>query len=76
MRTANFCIAYLCRERNPAANILVPGPLDLAKPESIHRFVELYQAHNLPLHVLVNNAGAAYKKEWYTSQGVGGLAQV
>lgn len=66
----------LYRERIPQADILVPGPLDLAKPESIFAFVDLYQRQRVALHILVNNAGAAYKREWYTAEGVGGLAQV
>ena len=66
----------LYRERIPQADILVPGPLDLSKPESIPAFVDLFQRQRLPLHILVNNAGAAYKREWYTAEGVGGLAQV
>ena len=56
--------------------MVIPGPLDLAKPASIHNFVSQYRKQNLPLHILVNNAGAAYRREWYTEEGVAGLTQV
>lgn len=64
------------RERTPLANILIPAPLDLAQPDNIRKFVEVYKSQQLPLHILVNNAGAAYRREWYTAEGVAGLVQV
>jgi len=49
--------------------------LDLAQPKSIHNFVNQYRQQRYPLHILVNNAGAAYRREWYTEEGVAGLTQ-
>ncbi|KAL3134898.1 hypothetical protein ABBQ32_007864 [Trebouxia sp. C0010 RCD-2024] len=69
-------IAQEIREQVPGANIIVPGPLDLAQPASIHSFVNAYQQQGHHLHLLVNNAGAAYRREWYTDAGVAGLTQV
>ena len=56
--------------------MVIPGPLDLAKPESIHRFVSHYRQQKYSCDILVNNAGAAYRREWYTEECVAGLTQV
>ena len=56
--------------------MVVPGPLDLAKPESIQKFVSHYRQQKCSCDILVNNAGAAYRREWYTEEGVAGLTQV
>ena len=69
-------VAYACREQVSGAEVVIPGPLDLAKPESIHRFVSQYCQQKYSCHILVNNAGAAYRREWYTEEGVAGLTQV
>ncbi len=39
------------------------------------KFATTYQQQQRPLHILVNNAGANYMPESYTSQGVGILCQ-
>ena len=64
------------RDTTPGAKVIIPGPLDLAQPASIHKFVDTYRQQRYPLHLLVNNAGAAYRREWYTPEGVAGLTQV
>ena len=69
-------VAYACREQVSGAEVVIPGPLDLAKPESIHRFVSHYRQQKYSCNILVNNAGAAYRREWYTDEGVAGLTQV
>lgn len=69
-------VAYACREQVSGAEVVIPGPLDLAKPESIHEFVSHYRHQKYLCHILVNNAGAAYRREWYTEEGVAGLTQV
>lgn len=68
--------ALHCREQVPKADVIIPCPLDLANPASIHSFVNTYRQHGYPLHLLINNAGAAYRREWYTDEGVAGLTQV
>lgn len=68
------CPAF--RKEVPGADIIIPCPLDLAKPASIHSFVNTYRQQGYPLHLLINNAGAAYRREWYTDEGVAGLTQV
>lgn len=65
-----------CRQQVPGATIIIPGPLDLAQPASIHNFVNTYRQQGHQLHLLINNAGAAYRREWYTDEGVAGLTQV
>ncbi len=69
-------VAYACREQVSGAEVVIPGTLDLAKPESIHRFVSHYRQQKYSCDILVNNAGAAYRREWYTEEGVAGLTQV
>lgn len=69
-------VAQEIRQQIPGAKVIVPKPLDLAKPSSIHSFAENYRRQGWPLHILVNNAGAAYRREWYTEEGVAGLTQV
>ena len=64
------------REQVPGAQVIIPCPLDLAKPASIHSFVNTYLQQGHSLYVLINNAGAAYRREWYTDEGVAGLTQV
>ena len=43
-------------------------PLDLASPKSVYSCVDQFKKHNLPLHVLVNNAGIFFG-EGLTNQG-------
>ncbi|KAH9542587.1 hypothetical protein CY35_13G015400 [Sphagnum magellanicum] len=50
--------------------------LDLRTLESVRKCAADFKSHNLPLHLLVNNAGVALGTPWYTSEGVGGSAQV
>ncbi|DBB18667.1 TPA: hypothetical protein ACH3X3_000279 [Trebouxia sp. C0006] len=64
------------RAAQPAANVVVGPALDLSQPNSIRKFATTYQQQQRPLHILVNNAGANYMPESYTSQGVGILCQV
>jgi len=49
--------AQAIREAHPDASIEVMQ-LDLASLASVRRFAEMYKAQALPLHVLINNAGA------------------
>ena len=76
VRACDISKCILARQQTPGAKVVIPGPLDLAKPSSIHSFAENYRRQGWPLHLLVNNAGAAYKREWYTEEGVAGLTQV
>ncbi|DBA88388.1 TPA: hypothetical protein ACH3X2_004882 [Trebouxia sp. C0005] len=69
-------VAQEIREQVSGAEVVVPGPLDLAKPESIQKFVSHYRQQKYSCDILVNNAGAAYRREWYTEEGVAGLTQV
>ncbi|DBA88373.1 TPA: hypothetical protein ACH3X2_004873 [Trebouxia sp. C0005] len=64
------------RAAQPGANVVVGPALDLSQPNSIKKFAKTYQQQQRPLHILVNNAGANYMPESYTSQGVGILCQV
>ena len=53
------------------------GPaLDLESLASVRSFAAAWESSERPLHVLVNNAGANYLAESYTSEGVARLAQV
>ena len=69
--------AWPCgREQYPDAIIEV-GHLDLACPDSVRAFAEVFNAHGTrPLHVLVNNAGANYLSDGATAAGVPDLVQV
>ncbi|RAL50974.1 hypothetical protein DM860_005330 [Cuscuta australis] len=47
---------------SPEAEIVVPPPLDLSSLRSVRNFVAHFESLNLPLNLLVNNAGKfAYK---------------
>jgi retinol dehydrogenase-12 len=50
--------------------------LDLKTLESVRKCAAEFKSRKLPLNILVNNAGAAMGKPWYTQEGVGGSAQV
>jgi WW domain-containing oxidoreductase len=52
--------------------------LDLGDPGSVRAFAAAFQSSRRPLHCLVNNAGANFwnAAPFYTSQGIGGCAQV
>jgi WW domain-containing oxidoreductase len=64
------------RDRYPSTNVVIPRSLDLGQPDSIREFAKAYRQAKLPLHVLVNNAGANYDTAWQTKEGVTGLSQV
>lgn len=44
-------------------------PLDLTSCASIHRAVHAFQQLNIPLHVLINNAGVMRKRRGVTEDG-------
>ncbi|CAM6125647.1 unnamed protein product [Calypogeia fissa] len=50
--------------------------LDLKTLDSVRRAAAEFKSKKLPLNILVNNAGSAMGKPWYTAEGVGGSAQV
>lgn len=50
--------------------------LDLKTLDSVRKCASEFKSRKLPLSVLVNNAGSAMGKSWYTEEGVGGSAQV
>ena len=43
---------------------------------SARKYVEEFVSSGLPLHILVNNAGANHSNPWKTADGVPGLVQV
>lgn len=43
---------------------------------SRRNFAARFKEQKWPLNVLVNNAGANYKKRWFTPEGIVGLCQV
>lgn len=63
-------------KRHPGAKVdLPPVPLDLQSQESVRRFAGEFDKKYPSLHILVNNAGIAFMKKFFTEDGVGGIAQ-
>jgi len=78
----NATVIFTCRDTTKGNTVLqeiqkqIPDPskvemmqLDLADFDSIHSFVKKFLEKNLPLHVLINNAGAVCLQRSLTKQG-------
>lgn len=66
----------LIKGRHPEADVKVGPELDLKSLDGVRSFVKEFEKQDLPLHILVNNAGANFSKPWYTAEKVTGLVQV
>ncbi|KAG0627544.1 hypothetical protein M758_2G209700 [Ceratodon purpureus] len=67
--------ASYIREACPEADVEVLL-LDLKTLDSVRKCATDFKSRNLPLKLLVNNAGVTLGTPWYTDEGVGGSAQV
>mmetsp|Transcript_29231 Transcript_29231/g.73454 ORF Transcript_29231/g.73454 Transcript_29231/m.73454 type:complete len:347 (-) Transcript_29231:618-1658(-) len=68
--------AALIKGRHPGADVKVGPELDLKSLDGVRSFVKEFEKQDVPLHILVNNAGANFSKPWTTAEKVTGLVQV
>ncbi|KAK9820704.1 hypothetical protein WJX74_009939 [Apatococcus lobatus] len=63
------------RSQHPGCDVQLGPKLDMASLASIRNFAAQYKEQKWPLNILVNNAGANYRKRWFTPEGIVGLCQ-
>ncbi|KAK9867470.1 hypothetical protein WJX84_002915 [Apatococcus fuscideae] len=63
------------RLQHPGCDVQLGPKLDMSSLASIRNFAARFKEQKWPLNVLVNNAGANYKKRWFTPEGIVGLCQ-